>query len=67
MSSVGAGDSMLAGIVLSLVGGWKLADAVRFGIAAGTAALIRPGTGLCRRGDTEQLYQAMPDQGMPAR
>jgi 6-phosphofructokinase 2 len=67
MSSVGAGDSMVAGIVLSLARGWKLADAVRFGMAAGAAALIRPGTELCRRADTERLYQGMPDQGMPAR
>jgi 6-phosphofructokinase 2 len=58
LSSVGAGDSMVAGIVLSLTRGWILRDAVRFGIAAGAAALLRPGTELCRREDTERLYHA---------
>ena len=60
MSSAGVGDSMVAGIVLSLARGWKLADAVRFGLAAGAAALLRPGTELCRREDAEWLYRAMP-------
>ena len=58
LSSVGAGDSMLAGIVLSLTRGWTLPDAVRFGMAAGTAALLRPGTELCRREDADRLYRA---------
>jgi 6-phosphofructokinase 2 len=30
---------------------------VRFGMAAGAAALLRPGTELCRREDTERLYR----------
>ena len=55
-STVGAGDSMLAGIVLGLCRGLPLRDAVRFGIAAGTAALLGPGTQLCRREDVERLY-----------
>jgi len=58
LSSVGAGDSMLAGIVLSLARGWRLTEAVRFGMAAGAAALLRPGTELCRREDTDRLYRA---------
>lgn len=58
LSSVGAGDSMLAGIVLSLTRGWTPTDAVRFGMAAGAAALLRPGTELCRREDTERLYRS---------
>jgi len=27
-----------------------------FGMAAGTAAVMTPGTGLCRRDDAERLY-----------
>ncbi len=57
VSRVGAGDSMVAGIVLSLARGDSLREAVRFGIAAGTAAVITPGTELCRREDTERLYK----------
>lgn len=48
-STVGAGDSMLAGIVLGLSRGLLLRDAVRFGMATGAAALLGGGTQLCRR------------------
>jgi 6-phosphofructokinase 2 len=58
-STVGAGDSMLAGIVLGLARGMALRAAVRFGLAAGAAALLGSGTQLCRRTDAERLYQAM--------
>jgi 6-phosphofructokinase 2 len=34
-------------------------DAVRFSVAAGAAAVMTPGTGLCRRDDTERLYEKM--------
>ncbi len=59
LSSIGAGDSMLAGILVSLVRGRPLAEAVRFGMAAGAAALLRPGTELCRLEDTERLYREL--------
>jgi 6-phosphofructokinase 2 len=56
-SAVGAGDSLLAGVVLRLQRGARLSDAVRFGVAAGAAAVMNPGTELCRREDVEHLYQ----------
>ncbi len=56
-SRVGAGDSMLAGLVLSLAHGKQLRAAVRYGIAAGAAAVLNPGTGLCRLKDTERLVE----------
>jgi 6-phosphofructokinase 2 len=59
VSKVGAGDSTVAGIVLSLARGNALRYAVRFGVAAGTAAVMTPGTELCRREDTERLYEQM--------
>jgi 6-phosphofructokinase 2 len=58
-SKVGAGDSMLAGLVLSLCRGNSVGESVRFGVAAGAAAVMTPGTELCRREDTERLYLAM--------
>ena len=58
-STVGAGDSMLAGVVLGLSRGLHLREAVRFGLAAGAAALLGSGTQLCRRSDVERLYQPM--------
>jgi len=47
VSTVGAGDSMVAGITASLVRGESLEDSVRFGVAAGTAAVLTPGSALC--------------------
>ena len=59
-SRVGAGDSMVGGLVMALAQGRDLDDAVRFGVAAGAAAVMTPGTELCRRVDTESLYEQMP-------
>jgi 6-phosphofructokinase 2 len=59
-STVGAGDSMLAGIALGLARGLALREAVRFGVAAGAAALLGTGTELCRLSDVERLYREMP-------
>lgn len=58
-SKVGAGDSMVAGIVLSLALGKTEREAVLFGVAAGAAAVMTPGTELCRREDAERLYAKM--------
>lgn len=63
-SSIGAGDSMLAGIVLSLSRGLALREAVRFGMAAGAAALFGAGTQLCRRPEVERLYQPISGDQM---
>ena len=54
-STVGAGDSMLAGIVLGLTRGLPLHEAVHFGMAAGAAALLGSGTQLCRLSDVERF------------
>ncbi len=58
-SKVGAGDSMVAGMVLSLARGMAVREAVRFGVATGSAAVITPGSELCHREDAERLYQSM--------
>jgi 6-phosphofructokinase 2 len=56
-STVGAGDALLAGIVLRLQQGFAFSEAVRFGVAAAAATVMRPGTELCRREDAERLYE----------
>jgi 6-phosphofructokinase 2 len=61
-SKVGAGDSMVAGLVLSLAQGNPLPAAVAFGVAAGAAAVMTPGTQLCRKEDTEKLYAQITQQ-----
>jgi 6-phosphofructokinase 2 len=58
-SRIGAGDSTLAGLTLALSRGEKMADAARFGVAAGAAAVMTEGTRLCRKMDVERLYQEM--------
>lgn len=55
-SKVGAGDSMVGGLTLALARGWPLREAVRYGIAAGSAAVMTPGTELCRPEDVEAIY-----------
>jgi len=59
VSKVGAGDSMVAGIVLSLARGNPLRESILFGVAAGSAAVMTPGTELCRREDAERLYESI--------
>lgn len=56
-SAVGAGDSFLGAMVWALASGRNLEDAFRYGVAAGSAALLTPGTQLCRRDDVIRLYE----------
>jgi len=56
-SKVGAGDSMVGGIVWSLSNGDDLTTAVRYGISAGSAAVMTPGTELCRVGDVHDIFK----------
>lgn len=61
-STVGAGDSMVAGLILSLSRGDELKDAVKWGVAAGTAATITPGTELCRKKDVEIIFKWLKEK-----
>lgn len=56
-SKVGAGDSMVGGIVRSLAMDWPILEAARYGVASGAAAVMTPGTQLCHQDDVERLYQ----------
>lgn len=55
-STVGAGDSMVAGIVLSLSKNNSLVESVQYGVACGTAATMNEGSELCRKEDAERLF-----------
>jgi 6-phosphofructokinase 2 len=57
VSVVGAGDSFLGAFIWSLCAGDPLEVALRYGVAAGSAALLAPGTELCRRNDVERLFK----------
>lgn len=58
-STVGAGDSMVAGITMYLSANKNIKEAVRFGVACGTAATMNEGTQLCNLTDVEKLYNLM--------
>lgn len=55
-STVGAGDSMVAGITYSLQKNLSLQEAIRFGVACGSAATMNEGTQLFKKSDVERLY-----------
>ena len=59
VSVVGAGDSLVAGVVYSLSIGSSLLESVQFGVAAGAAAVMNPERELCKREDTERLFGSM--------
>jgi 6-phosphofructokinase 2 len=63
-STVGAGDSMVAGIVMSLEAKKPLIDVVQYGVACGTAATMNSGTQLCRKEDVELLYQFIREKSL---
>jgi 6-phosphofructokinase 2 len=56
VSTVGAGDSFLGALIWGLDAGHTLEDAFCYGVAAGSAALLSPGTGLCKAADVRRLY-----------
>jgi 6-phosphofructokinase 2 len=62
-SAVGAGDSFLGAMTLALAQGKSEVDAFALGVAAGTAAVMRRGTELCRRADIERIYRQIQESG----
>jgi 6-phosphofructokinase 2 len=56
-STVGAGDSLLAGLVWGLDQNAGLEHAFRCGMAAAAAALLTRGTALCQAADVERLLE----------
>ncbi len=58
-STVGAGDSMVAGIVFYLSLGKNIFEAVQYGVACGTAATMKSGTELCKKEDAEKIFKLL--------
>ncbi len=63
-STVGAGDSMVAGIIYSLDIGKGLEEALQYGVACGTAATMKPGTELCDKKDADRLFDLIRKEGI---
>ncbi len=59
VSSIGAGDSMVAGIVYSLFNGQPIEKAVLYGLACGSATIKSPGTELLKKEDVEILHKQL--------
>lgn len=57
LSTVGAGDSMVAGMVSVLASEGSYVDMARMGVACGSAATMNPGTGLFKKDDAERLFK----------
>jgi 6-phosphofructokinase 2 len=60
-STVGAGDSMVAGIVMYLSMDRVLYEAVLYGLACGSAATMNPGTELCKKEDADRLFRQIKE------
>lgn len=58
LSTVGSGDSMVAGLAIALCEGSGIAEGLRLGTAAGAATATHTGTRLCRAEDVARL---LPD------
>ncbi|HZD88981.1 MAG TPA: 1-phosphofructokinase family hexose kinase [Pseudolabrys sp.] len=56
-STVGAGDSFLGGMVSALAAGKNMLEAFHVAVAAGSAAVMSPGTELCREEDVQRLLE----------
>mgnify|MGYP000602896922 CR=1 FL=1 len=56
VSSIGAGDSMVAGIVHSLSQNKDVEKAILYGLSCGSATIKSPGTELLQKEDVESLY-----------
>jgi 6-phosphofructokinase 2 len=55
VSTVGAGDAMVAGLLAGLLEGRSMPDALRLGVAAGTAACLTAGSRPCRPDEVRRL------------
>jgi 6-phosphofructokinase 2 len=58
-STVGAGDSMVGGMVWALSQNKSLKDVIQHGVCCGTAATMNEGTQLFNREDVEKLFKEL--------
>ena len=58
-STVGAGDSMVGGMVWALSQNKTLQEVIQWGVACGTAATMNEGTQLFKKADAERLFQEL--------
>ncbi len=66
VSVSGAGDSFLGAMVWSLSSDGSLETALRYGVAGGSAALLSPGTDLCRPEHMHRLFADVVVRPIPS-
>jgi 6-phosphofructokinase 2 len=59
VSTLGAGDSMVAGMTLKLAENRPLNEVLAYGVACGSAATVTHGSELCRKQDVDYLYETI--------
>lgn len=64
---IGAGDSMVAGLVWGLARGLPMEEALRWGVASGAAAASLDGTAFGTRAQVEELERKVELVALPAR
>lgn len=64
-STVGAGDSFVAGMVYALSRHMSVQDAFAMGVAAGTATVLSTGTELCQKADIEYYWKVVRKELCP--
>jgi 6-phosphofructokinase 2 len=57
LSTVGAGDSMVAGLVMGLSLNRNKLEILQYGVACGSAATMQEGTNLCKKEDADRLFE----------
>jgi 6-phosphofructokinase 2 len=65
VSAVGAGDSFLAAFIWAIERGRPANEALRYGVAAGTSAVLRAGTVLAQPDEIERYYARLRSDGAP--
>ena len=63
-STVGAGDSLVAGMIYKLSLGETLVEAARYGVACGCAATLKPGSELCAKADADRIFPSITAFGI---
>lgn len=63
-SSVGSGDALMAGMMIALLRGQPLPEALRQGVACGTADALTPGPGLIDLGEVARLAAGVTVQAL---
>ncbi len=58
-STVGASDSMVAGLILGITRKYDWKNTLKLGIACGSAATMNEGTALCNKKDVDYLFSQM--------